>query len=615
MMKSSLKILLLEDNPDDALMVQRLLQKSHPDWQCRHATNKQSYLEALDSYTPDVILSDNNLPQFAGTDALRVIQERNLFIPFILVTGAVSDEFAANIIKLGADDYVLKDRLTRLPAAIEAAVKQREIERQRREAVQNLIDSEKKYRSIFTKSPLPNWIFDCDTLEFLEVNEAAIRHYGYSEEEFLSMSVLDIRPPEDRDKLIEDLKKIQTDPDVRRGNWRHVRKNGEIIIVEITAHGIPYKGRNARMVTVHDVTEQVKTAQEKAFASNNLSALINNTEDLMWSVDTDFRLITSNEAFNRMVERLGKRLKHGENVLAPQFGRAQLSRYKEFYERAFLGEQFTIIERFDEPISYYAEVSFYPIRQGNQVIGTACFSRDITQRKKAEEELRTMEKELADQKVEAQKKVTRAIIEGQEKERNHIGKELHDNVNQILASAKMYLGMAAADAPDYKELINHAMDLIQTTIQEIRNLTSGYVAPLKDINLKELVEVLLDKMRHNSHMQISFTCDLLGIYLHDELKLNLYRIVQEQLNNIIKHAQATQVNITITADEQLLYLVVADNGRGFDPQQKRKGIGISNVINRVELFNGEVNIDAATGKGCKIYIRIPRKPEAVVHRT
>jgi len=614
-MMKSLKILLLEDNPDDAMMVQRLLQKSHPHWQCSLVTNKQSYLEALDSSTPDVILSDNNLPQFTGLDALRVIQERNMLIPFILVTGAVSDEFAANIIKLGADDYVLKDRLTRLPAAIEAAVKQREVERERREAVQNLVDSEKKYRSIFTKSPLPNWIFDSDTLQFLEVNEAAIRLYGYSEEEFLSMSIMDIRPPEDRDHLRLDLQKIATDPDVRRGNWRHVKKNGDILIVEITAHAIPYQGRNARMVTVHDVTERVKTEQEKAFASNNLAALINNTEDLMWSVDTECRLITSNEAFNRMIEKLGgKRLKHGENVLAPQFKKEQLTRYEKFYERAFRGEQFTIIERFDDPISYYAEVSFYPIRQGNRVIGTACFSRDITERKKAEEELRTMEKELADQKVEAQKKVTRAIIEGQEKERNHIGKELHDNVNQILASAKMYLGMAAADAPDYKELINHSMDLIQTTIQEIRNLTSGYVAPLKDINLKELVEVLLDKVRHNSGIQISFTCDLLGVYLNDELKLNLYRIVQEQLNNIIKHAAAAHINITMTADEEMLYLVVADDGKGFDPQQKRKGIGISNVINRAELFNGQVTIDAAPGRGCKIYIKIPRKPQAVLHR-
>jgi PAS domain S-box-containing protein len=605
-----LKILLVEDNAEDAEIVQRLLKNTNPAYQFTLAMNKEAYLEALDHFLPDVILSDNYLPQFSATEALQIIQERSLVIPFILVTGAVSDEFAANIIKLGADDYILKDRLTRLPSALEAALKQRHIEKEKLEAVEKLIQSEEKYRTIFSKSPLPKWIYDFDTFRFLEVNEAAIKYYGYTKDEFLSKTIMDITPGEDQDRLARDLPKIKYETYTRKSNWRHLKKNGELIVVEITAHSIPYRGRKARMVIVHDVTERVKIEQEKEFASNNLAALINNTNDPMWSVDTNFRLITSNEAFSRMVEKLsGKPLRHGDLVLSPQFKENYLSRYREYYIRAFSGEGFTTVEHFNEPVLFWSEISFYPIRQGDEVIGTACFSRDITHRKKAEEELKTMEKELLTQKILEQKKVTRAIIEGQEKERNHIGKELHDNVNQMLATAKMYLSTAMANKQNIIELTQYSKDLINASINEIRALTNRYVAPLKNINLQELVNSLLKKVRENAAIDSTFTHELTGHNLNDELKLNLYRIIQENMNNTIKHAGAKHIHISINADDNFLYLMVSDDGKGFDPNIKRTGIGISNMVNRVELFNGDVKIKSAPGKGCETHIKIPHGPE------
>ena len=109
---------MLEDSEADAEIVQRLLKKQHQDFEFMLAMDKNSYLRALDVFQPDVILADNSLPQFNATEALEIINQRAAGIAFILVTGTVSEEFAANITKLGADDYILKDRLARLPAAI-----------------------------------------------------------------------------------------------------------------------------------------------------------------------------------------------------------------------------------------------------------------------------------------------------------------------------------------------------------------------------------------------------------------------------------------------------------------------------------------------------------------
>ena len=131
------------------------------------------------------------------------------------------------------------------------------LEEQVRVQTANLRGSEKKYRMLFYKSPLPKWIYDQETLQFLEVNEAAVLHYGYSEEEFLRMRIVDIRPEEDRTALMKDVEEaLAARESSRHGNWRHEKKNGEIIMVEITAHSIEYEGRSARMVVVSDITER-----------------------------------------------------------------------------------------------------------------------------------------------------------------------------------------------------------------------------------------------------------------------------------------------------------------------------------------------------------------------
>jgi len=122
--------------------------------------------------------------------------------------------------------------------------------------------SEEKYKTLFYQSPLPKWIYDQDTLQFLEVNEAAIRHYGYSREEFMHMTIRDIRPQEDVPRLMEDVEGVRNSPGTYTdGGWRHVKKNGEVISVEVTAHAIEYERRNARMVIVNDITERRRSEE------------------------------------------------------------------------------------------------------------------------------------------------------------------------------------------------------------------------------------------------------------------------------------------------------------------------------------------------------------------
>jgi signal transduction histidine kinase len=212
---------------------------------------------------------------------------------------------------------------------------------------------------------------------------------------------------------------------------------------------------------------------------------------------------------------------------------------------------------------------------------------------------------MFDQKVQEQKKITRAILEAQEKERNYIGRELHDNVNQILSSSKMYLDILASENEEVRELATRSVRLIESAIQEIRALTRAQVAPMKNIDLQDSITLLLDVVKESTPMRTTFNYNVDNAIINDELKLNIFRIVQEQINNIIKHAQATNINISLESDDQAVNIVVADDGKGFDTSKKKSGIGIKNMMNRVESFNGEMKVESAPGKGTSFFVRLP----------
>jgi signal transduction histidine kinase len=123
-----IKVLMLEDQEDDANLVKRALRKGGFEFEALRVDDRETFIQAIDEFKPDVILSDHALPQFNSIEALKVRKEKLPDAPFILVTGAVSDEFAAQCIKLGADDYILKSNLSRLPASVKNAIEFHQLE-------------------------------------------------------------------------------------------------------------------------------------------------------------------------------------------------------------------------------------------------------------------------------------------------------------------------------------------------------------------------------------------------------------------------------------------------------------------------------------------------------
>jgi len=221
------------------------------------------------------------------------------------------------------------------------------------------------------------------------------------------------------------------------------------------------------------------------------------------------------------------------------------------------------------------------------VNGVVCNFRDVTERK------------------EMEKKIMQASIDAQEREREEIGRELHDNVNQILTTARLYLDCIHETPAEQASIIRRSSEIITTAIEEIRKLSRSMTQSFhREIGLKLSIEDLLENIRQlPDGIQVSFDFFVPGEQnLDDKLKMTIFRIAQEQLNNILKHAAASTIDVSIREEGSLLTLCITDNGRGFDPWKKREGIGINNIINRAELFNGEVTIGSAPGKGCVLSV-------------
>ena len=195
---------------------------------------------------------------------------------------------------------------------------------------------------------------------------------------------------------------------------------------------------------------------------------------------------------------------------------------------------------------------------------------------------------------------------GQERVRETIGRELHDNVNQVLTTVKLYLEMISKDQTLYSQFFSKSMKLIDRSIQDIRNLSHDLSAPTLGIrSLIDSIISLLENVKSSSGLQVHFYHHSFIESMDMDLKLAVYRIVQEQLNNIVKHAAAENIWIELSKSDEKIKLCIRDDGRGFNSSMNQKGIGINNIFGRARAFEGIVDLESSTGNGCTLTILFP----------
>jgi two-component system, cell cycle sensor histidine kinase and response regulator CckA len=276
-----LRVLIVEHTPADAELMVLELERAGFAVQADVTDTPAAFSAALTAHRYDVVLSDYRLPQWTAMDALALLRRRGDDTPLIIVTGTLGDERAVDCVREGASDYVIKQHLPRLPVAVRRALEGRALR-----AAQQA--SEERYRLLFESIPLPVWVFDLDSHHILAVNEAAVRHYGYAREEFLALRIEDLRPPEDIPSLHKHLERLPAALH-SAGKWRHRKKDGTVMVVEITAHPLTWEGKHAELVVANDITADEQAERALQEREERFRQLAENIEEVFFVMDAQYR--------------------------------------------------------------------------------------------------------------------------------------------------------------------------------------------------------------------------------------------------------------------------------------------------------------------------------------
>jgi PAS domain S-box-containing protein len=429
---------------------------------------------------------------------------------------------------------------------------------------------------------------------FVYINKACQKIWGYNPEELIGMFCFDLMIENDRTPTQSAIRETSHGAEIRTFENHYYHKNGTV--VSMLWEGAWDLGDKLIYTIGRDISErqQVEKFEREYKAQlqstkDQLEKLLERITDGFIGLDKHARVTYWNRAVASIAripseEIMGK-------VLWEVIEEPARSKTRNQYELFRAANKPMHVEVYNARIERWLEINSY--LSGT---GLSLFIRDITDQKNLQAEL-LKEKELQ------QRRITAAVIQATELERAEVGKELHDNVNQILTTVKLYtdLCLSYTIAPAATDLLKKSLKYLQEAIDEIRGLSKRLASPILDkIPLTESIDALVHSINVADRVHIEFTHNVKEMGIPEKLHVPIYRILQEHLTNVLKHAEAKTVRITLNMDEDSIALKVCDDGKGFDINQKRSGVGITNMIIRAENVNGELILDSAPGAGTNL---------------
>ncbi len=625
-MSIPLRVLIVEDNDDDRLLLLRMLRQGGYEPAHRCVQTAAALSAALAEEPWDIVLSDFRLPLFNGAEALELIKESGLDLPFMIVSGVIGEEQAVAIMKAGAHDYVLKDKLTRLIPAIARELRDVEVRRQRRQAEDQLRASEAQFRLLFEANPNPMWVFDEETLQFLAVNAAALSHYGYTRDEFLALTVLDIRHPEDRVQVPALIASQRGMQDSHVGVHRHQKKDGTLIDVEITVSSIPFNGRPGRLVLATDITARKRDEAVRV----RYELIAQYARDPLLLVDLEGTIIEVNQAAVQLYgytrEELLKLKLHALRQEDAEVVDLQMQHARE------KGILFESVHVRKDGRSVPVEVSCRGVViDGKEMLLSVI--RDIRQRRETEMTLRRA-------KVEAERasQAKSAFLAS-------MSHELRTPLNAIMGFSQVleneYFGTLADKQKEYVNDIyesgKHLLSLIND-ILELSKIEAGKMEPhWSRVNVADLLEhsrVLVREKCFKQDIHLDFAIDdsVRGLCIRaDERRFK--QIMYNLLSNAAKFTPAGgSIHVRarlIDGAEPALEVSVSDTGIGIAPEHQESvfdafyqvhhgtsdktpgtGLGLSLVKQLVAMHGGRVWLTSeGEGRGSRFTFVIPAKED------
>jgi PAS domain S-box-containing protein len=504
---------------------------------------------------------------------------------------------------------------------------------ERKEQQARIQKSEAAYRSLFQANPHPMWAYDVETLRFLAVNDAAVAQYGYSEAEFLGMTIEDIRPPEELPRLRANLAEGGDGQLQRPGLWVHRRRNGELIDVEIVSHGMNFAGRRARVVLAHDVTQRVRAERRLRASEERYRRLFDQASDGVLQFGADGTVLDANAEAQHMfgytqdefraagIQRVLAEKERGrfERLARSLVGNAQLPAAQ---------QQWRLVR--NDGSRFTAEVRTRALDDGT-FIATI---RDLTEVLAAQQRLAEQrELRAAKDRAESADRAKTAFLRS-------VSHELRSPLHSIIGFTAALLegiggGLNAAQR-ELMQIVNdsarHLLDIINDLL-DVSRIEAGAVSiearPYRPADV--LRRVMQRFSLQAAEKQLDFRLEADGgdlASVGDERRVE--QVVSNLVSNAIKFTMRGAVTVGVRVEGDRLHFEVSDTGRGIAPADQSRlfnyfsqldpapdsltqgtGLGLAIAMGLAEAMDGDIEVRSEPGRGSRFALVLPlRAPVA-----
>ncbi len=445
-------------------------------------------------------------------------------------------------------------------------------------------------------------LFD-DTGKIVDFNDRALEVYGYTAAELSGINVNLLRAIEFTPLFAEKLKEIDL-AGALRFESTHIRKNRVVFPVEASVRRIDIGGAKFYQSIIRDITERKQAETELARQKMFMWQVIDTDPNLIYVKDADGKFLMVNQALaNLYGMAMHDMIGETDEEINP--GRKGLSGYLKPDTEAFKNGQEVILAESspmaNDKQNWYLTIK-KPLPQADGSINVLGIAVDITGQKLLEMKLTESYKEL--------QRLTSHLENVKEDERTRIARELHDEMGAMLAALKMRVAWLISKLPPELTLLSeetgHISDLVSDGINTVRNIVRQLRPTLlEDVGLDAAIEDYVRQFRQNTNIECILVLPEEGLTLETDQSSAIFRILQESLNNIAKHAQASEVNILFTRCSNSLSMVVEDDGLGFVQTHKEKSFGLLGIRERALIAGGKAKISSTHGKGTRVSVTVP----------
>ncbi|MCF7858324.1 MAG: PAS domain S-box protein [Candidatus Cloacimonetes bacterium] len=588
-----LKILMLEDNQLDAEMIKAELKDQKFDCVCKVVASKRDFIKSITEFKPDLILSDYNLPQFTGFEALEIAKETIPLTPFIIVTGALSEETAADSIIKGVWDYVVKDRLVRLGSAINHSLRLQKEKLLIVKAEKALKENAQKLNLIIDQSPIGVSTTNMEG-KFLSANKAFCKMLGYSEKEITQKKFHDITHPDDIDKNInynKDLisQKIPSFDMLKR----FIKKNGEVIYVSLRSQlVVDEDGKPLFEIGItEDITNRLKARTDLIRSEKRLNVIFRNALDVILVVDEKSgEILDANKAlFNVLAYKKASILGQNLILLFPNDSNEEKNlTLKKLTTKNDVIELHDIKRKDGSLCPMDISTTKIPWGEKKALLVNL---RDVTKRRKAE--------------IKIQQNL---------KEKEIMLMEIHHRVKNNLQIISSMLKMQSAYIKD-KDSLHYfkdsqsrvkTMSLIHESLYQSEDLTH--------VNLDEYISKLIRQLQisfGSKKKDIKITTKIANIHWNINKTIPLGLLINEIVTNAYKFAfedkTCGEIKILLNCQDDCCVLNITDNGISMPEEidiKDSSSLGLNLIQALVSQLHGTMEFSRNKGTSYRIEFKL-----------